>query len=190
MKVFASPSNKKFVDNLVLAVGGGAIIDEAKIYAKKHKKKCIAIPTTAAGATGTSHGVIWGKIKKDINTDIPYTIILDDYPKTLPKEVLQDTFYDCESHIEESLLSINATVESCRYARLAEKYLKEFEKTKNLYFLRLAGHFAGYAIEITGTNIIHKMSYPLTLRGWTHGKAVGFVSKLLRGSKIPKKMWK
>jgi len=45
MKIFASDKNKKHIDNLVIAIGGGATIDEAKIYAKRNKKYCIAIPT-------------------------------------------------------------------------------------------------------------------------------------------------
>lgn len=189
MKVFVSPSNKKFVDNIVIAVGGGATIDEAKIYAKKHKKRCIAIPTTAAGATGTSHAVIWGKKKIDVKTDLPYTIILEDYPKHLPRRVLKETIDDCTSQIYESKKSIKRTKESLYYAKKAETYLAKYKAKKNLYFLRLAGHFSGCAIEITGTNIIHKMSYPLTLKGWTHGKAVGFVYRLLISKKFPREMW-
>ena len=199
MRVFASKSNQKFVSKIVLAVGGGSIIDEAKIYAKKHKMYCIAIPTTAAGATATSHGVVWDKTKKDIKTDIPYTLILDNYPKYLPKKVLKDTIDDCRAHIYESLKSIYATKKSVLFAELALQFLKDYYKHKRLHDLLIAGHLAGCAIEITGTNIIHKMSYPLTLRGWTHGKAVGFVHRLLCGNrrhiarrayKIPRKMWK
>ena len=48
MKTFVSKSNEKHLKNLVLAIGGGATIDEAKIYAKRNKKHLIAIPTTGA----------------------------------------------------------------------------------------------------------------------------------------------
>lgn len=186
MKVFASKSNKKFANDLVLAIGGGTTIDKAKIYCKKYNKRCIAIPTTASGATATSHAVIWGKTKEDFKTDIPFTIMWENYPKKLPKKVLEDTFYDCVGHIYESLKSMKATKESRKYAESA------------LFALRVAGHLAGKAIEITGTNIIHKMSYPLTLGGWSHGEAVGFVYRLLcgdcrhsthRAHKIPRRMF-
>ena len=75
MKVFVSNKNKKHIDNLVIAIGGGATIDEAKIYAERNKKYCIAIPTTGAGASETTHAVVWGKkrrIYKPTNLQLLY----------------------------------------------------------------------------------------------------------------------
>ena len=47
-----------------------------------------------------------------------------------------------------------------------------------------AGHIAGRAIEITGTNLLHSLSYPLTGNyGISHGTALGYflpkISKLM-----------
>ena len=43
--------------DIVIEVGGGSVIDRAKIISKN--KRCITVPTTAAGASMTSYATIW-----------------------------------------------------------------------------------------------------------------------------------
>ena len=46
---------------------------------------------------------------------------------------------------------------------------------KDNFDLIKAGHIAGNAIEITGTNLLHSLSYPLTGHyGVSHGMALGY----------------
>lgn len=165
-----------------IAIGGGSVIDTAKIISDK----VIAIPTTFSGASCTSHACIWGKdFKKDIKTKIPETLLIPEYEQRLFKEAeefvrddmtagVDRGYSDAQSHIYESLSSKNLTVESYKYAKLAEKLL---------YISPLqASILAGKAIEITGTNIIHVISYPLTyLYEVSHSSAVGFVLSHLYG---------
>ena len=153
MKLFVSKSNKKYEKDLVLAIGGGAIIDEAKAYAKKHKKICIVIPTTASGASETSHSVKWGKEKINIQTDIPVSVS-PPFKVKLSKKVRSQTTLDCLGQLVDVL-------NVCSDNDLIE-----------------IGRQVGRWIEKYPTNLTHPISYPLTLRyGVPHGFAVGLALK-------------
>lgn len=153
--------------DIVIGVGGGSVIDAAKLAAKP--RRCIAVPTTASGSACTSFAVIWLKDRKiSVDTPIP---MLKEYKGriNLPANVRQSTMFDCLSHAFESLWSNNATNKSRRYALNA---IKKASTIKNDNDLVEAGNIAGKAINITRTNIVHAMSYPLTLRcGIDHGTA-------------------
>jgi len=150
MKIFTNKINKKNIDKFVIVIGGGAIMDKAKIYAKKHKKYCIAIPTTGCGASETTHAVVWGKKKKNVKTDKPLTII-PPFKIKLSKKDRRNTCLDMIGHLVDYLnvCSDNEVVE--------------------------AGIFMGKLIEKHPTNLTHPASYPLTLKGMPHGEAVGKV---------------
>lgn len=152
MKVFAEEINKENLDSLVIAIGGGAIIDKAKIYAKKNGKHCIAIPTTGAGATETTHACVWGKTKTNIITDKPSTVI-PPFKVKLSKKDRRNTCLDMIGHLVDYL-------NVCSDNELIE-----------------AGIFMGKLIEQHSTNLTHPASYPLTLKGMPHGEAVGRVLK-------------
>ena len=152
MKIFTEKINKKNLDSLVLVIGGGAMIDKAKIYAKKHKKFLVAVPVTGAGATETTHAVVWGKKKKNIKTDKPLTIV-PPFKIKLSKITRRNTCLDMIGHLVDYLnvCSDNEVVE--------------------------AGITMGKLIEQHPTNLTHPASYPLTLKGMPHGEAVGRVLK-------------
>lgn len=179
MRYITSPSNEKFIDvikeNLdgVIAIGGGATIDRAKLI--DPERPIYAIPTTASGAAMTSWAVVWEKgKKKSVKTARPILIEAYKYLKiTLPDKVVDSTFWDCVGHIKDSRNSRKATRTSLLYCDLAEIYLQTFLKSKNVVDLIEGGNFAGRAIEITGTNFYHAISYVLTLDyGYDHGQAV------------------
>ena len=163
MKSFASKSNKKYLDKFILAIGGGATIDKAKIYAKQHNKFLLAIPTTGAGATETTHGVIWGKTKKNVKTDKPLTI-LPPFKVKLSKRVRISTCYDMIGHLVDYL-------NVCTDNELVE-----------------VGVYLGKLIEQHPTNLTHPASYPLTLKGMPHGEAVGKVLKKCLDKRFPLNM--
>ena len=153
MRYFVSKSNRKHLKRLVLAIGGGEIIDKAKIYAKRNRKICIAIPTTASGASETSHAVRWGKEKINIKTDIPITYI-PPFAVKLPKKVRAQTTLDMLGQLVDY-------VNVCTDNELIE-----------------VGRYVGRLIEHRKTNLTHPMSYPLTLKyGVPHGFAVGLALK-------------
>ncbi len=153
MRYFVSKSNRKHLSKLVLAVGGGAIIDQAKIYAKKNRKICIAIPTTAAGASETSHSVVWGREKINIKTDTPLSFS-PPFNVRLSKRVRSETTLDMLGQLVDY-------VNVCSDNELIE-----------------VGRYVGTLIEKHKTNLTHPMSYPLTLKyGVPHGFAVGLALK-------------
>ena len=149
-KIITDKINKENIDKFVFAIGGGAIIDEAKIYAKLHNKYCIAIPTTGAGATETTHAVVWGKTKKNVKTNKPLTVI-PPFKIKLDKTTRRNTSFDMIGHLVDYL-------NVCTDNELVE-----------------VGITLGKLIEQHPTNLTHPASYPLTLKGIPHGQAVGMV---------------
>lgn len=163
--------------DFIIAIGGGSVIDTAKLMAKDI---CIVIPTTASGASQTSHAVVWQKNRKiDIETTIPWLCTAyRNLPIKLSKQALEETYWDCFFHIHESENSIKANHSSLLYCKVAKHFLDKFKYTKKIYHLIDAGNWAGKAIEITGTNLYHAISYVLTLKyGLRHGEALKAVFK-------------
>lgn len=151
MEIITSPSTKKYEDKFILAIGGGATIDRAKIIAKKKKKFLLAIPTTGSGATETTHAVVWGKTKKSVKTPKPLTV-LPPFKVKLSKKARIATAYDIIGHLVDYL-------NVCTDNELIE-----------------VGLYMGKLIEHHPTNLTHPRSYPLTLKhGTPHGEAIGHV---------------
>jgi alcohol dehydrogenase class IV len=174
----------------VFALGGGSVIDKAKLVA--FPKPCFAIPTNASGACMTSHAVIWEKdAKVDFKTPVP---ILADYiflPIKLSRKNIERTFYDCLCHIIESFNSKNATYSSKAFCRIALKKLVKFLINRDVHTLIEAGNAAGMAIEITGTNFIHAVSYVYTLDyGMCHGDALKAAMNLPDDPNAQDILWK
>ncbi len=153
----------------VLAIGGGAVIDTAKIICKN---SITAIPTTYSGASATNHAVYWdGEKKCNIKTSIPKTILKPDWIH-LPKDIEYASKIDCMCHIVESLVSKNYTDESTDCA------LKALFEIRDDNWLQ-ASILAGQSINITGTNLIHGLSYYLTGKyKMPHGVALSHIIKM------------
>ena len=135
-----------------IAIGGGSVIDTAKIICKN---EIVAIPTTYAGACSTKHAVYWYNNKKyNVPCKLPTIIIKEEYVN-LPRSVEVASKIDCLAHIIESLVSPNSTQET---EELCMEAIYSIRKGDWLY----ASVLAGACIDKTGTNIIHSMSYPLT----------------------------
>ena len=157
-------------EDQVIAIGGGSVIDTAKIISRN---PVIAIPTTFAGASRTSHAVYWyDKRKFNFDTSRPVTITKPEYLKTLPEDIYQHSKADCICHALESLISKKATAESRFYALTALELINKGNREDTL----TASLLAADAFEITGTNILHALSYPLTaIYEISHGKALLFL---------------
>ncbi len=166
----------KYNYDIVIGVGGGSVIDTAKIIA--NPKRCIAIPTTASGASVTPYATIWGENKESIKTAKPILKMAYDMNIKLPYSVISSTLFDALSHALESLWSKNSTFKSRYYAKKALKYIKKYvnNSKSSIFTLIKAGNYAGEAIAITKTNVIHAISYSLTIKyGIDHGLACGLV---------------
>lgn len=166
------------IEEEVVAVGGGAVIDTAKILSCR---EVVCYPTTAAGSTSTSWSVYWeGTTKHSLKRQVPSEVFFDDRLLTsLPTRVIKNTTCDVISHCLDSMLSKKCTEESKSYCVSALKMIEASTETINLI---RAGHVAGKAIEITGTNLLHSLSYPLTgFHGIPHGEALGYFLSLPLG---------
>jgi alcohol dehydrogenase class IV len=155
----------------VIAIGGGAVIDTAKILSK-NPIRCY--PTTAAGSSSTSWSVYWDGTKKcSLKRMLPVDVILNGlFVEDLSDEIVMSTTCDVVSHCLDSMFSVKATDDSVSYCKEA---LEIIRNKRHNYDLINAGHIAGKAIEITGTNLLHSMSYPLTGHyGIPHGIALGY----------------
>ena len=157
----------------VIAIGGGAVIDTAKILSNS---PITCYPTTAAGATATSHSVYWeGDNKLNFQSYIPNKVIFySKFIKSLPESTLQYTKYDAISHCLDVLWSKDINKLDKTEVENTLKKLTD-PKIKSIDIIKL-GHKAGTFIQIVPTTILHALSYPITGRyGITHGKALGFL---------------
>ena len=176
VRIVTSAPTKDILDEVgieedVIAIGGGAVIDTAKILSK-NPIRCY--PTTAAGSSSTSWSVYWdGTTKCSLKRMMPKDVILNGlFIEELSEDVIMSTTCDIVSHCLDSMSSIKATKESIEYC---EEALQILRNEKNNFGLINAGHIAGKAIEITGTNLLHSLSYPLTGHyGIPHGIALGY----------------
>jgi len=156
----------------VIAVGGGAVIDAAKIISKN---PIVCYPTTAAGSSCTSHSVYWKGAKKlSLKRQIPKEVhVVPEMISGLPDKIKLWTTYDVFSHCLDSLWNIRRTNESLSYV---EEALEIIRSKPDVVDLVRAGNIAGKAIEISPTTILHSMSYPLTgFYKIPHGRALGYL---------------
>lgn len=162
----------KDTEDEVIAVGGGAVIDAAKIICKN---PIVCYPTTAAGSSCTSHSVYWKNARKySIKRHTPKEVyVVPEMVESLPEKTKLWTTYDVFSHCLDSSWNTARNPESMGYVREALQIIKSKPNTVDLV---RAGNIAGKAIEISPTTILHSMSYPLTgFYKIPHGRALGWL---------------
>ena len=132
---------KNFKPDLILAVGGGTIIDYAKIanivdvrddlsdliisYSYPFKKKftkLAVIPTTAgSGAEVTSNAVIYvNNIKHSFESDLlipDYFFLIPEFLISAPDKIKSSAGFDAIAQALESLIAKKSNKESCEYAK-------------------------------------------------------------------------
>ena len=158
VKIVKSPVQKSELDLLyrseeeVIAIGGGAVIDTAKIICKR---PIVCYPTTAAGSSNTSHSVYWdGTDKFSISTPKPEKVIIkEEYINSIPENIFINTKADAISHCYDSLISIFAN----NYSRDRAMFALSLLEKSDLKSTILAGCEAGEAINITSTNVLHAL---------------------------------
>lgn len=177
--------NGKF--DLVLAIGGGSVIDFAKAYKyyAKLPTKLIAIPTTCGtGSEATQFAVIYidgVKHSLDETSILPdYAIVDSQFVENNPKYLKACTAMDAFCQAIESYWAVKSTEESRSYAKeaieLCRDNIVEYVNSNNSTFaekMALASHLAGKAINISRTTAAHALSYKITSEyGIPHGHAV------------------
>lgn len=168
----------------VLAANGGSVRDYfGEVEYGNEPLPVVAVPTTCGtGSEVTRFAVIVdkeGRTKKTISSEkiIPKVSILDaELLRTLPQKIVMATGMDAFSHSAESFLSSRADYFSKLYARdslnllrkyLPEAYMKPEDKGPREKIF-LASLLAGFALNRTGTIIVHGMGYSLTIKHNVH----------------------
>lgn len=173
--------------DIILAIGGGSVIDFAKgfKYYSDKKTKLVAIPTTAGtGSEATQFSVIYvDGIKKSLDDKsiLPeYAIIDSGFIKSNPRYLKACTAMDAYCHAIESFWAKKATPLSREYARKAiilckeniVNYVNSDDETAAENMMK-AANTAGKAINISRTTASHAISYKITSDyGIPHGHAV------------------
>jgi len=191
-----------FKPDIILAVGGGCVMDYAKILSVsysfkkfnikkllntnfKKKLKLITIPTTAgSGAEATPGAVIYSN---KIKYSVEHHLIKPDKFFLIPQLVLSgskkikaSSGFDAFAQCIESVFSKKANTKSINFAikglKLLDKNFLNFYKNSNLKNAKntlLGSNFSGKAIAISKTTAPHALSYPFSTHyNISHGYAV------------------
>lgn len=166
--------------DLIIAVGGGSVLDASKIFKFHSYKKnrqlipLIAIPTTTGtGSESTQFATYYENNQKHSLDDpilLPDQCILDPvFAVNTPRSNCISSGLDAFCQAIESYWNCDATEQSQFYAQESMIYLqKNFlesiinrNKSNTLGMLRAANN-SGQAIQITRTTTAHALSYKLT----------------------------
>lgn len=184
--------------DLIIAIGGGSVIDFAKVYKyKTNSSKLIAIPTTCGtGSEATQFAVYYEggeKCSLDDKSVLPnYAIIDCQFMENNPKYLKACTALDAYCQAIESYWAVKSTPISRKYAKQAIEICKDnivnyVNTNDSIYAEKMtqASNFAGKAINISRTTAAHAMSYSITSKyGIPHGHAVALnIGKLMEYNK-------
>lgn len=183
---------RDYLPNIIIAIGGGSVIDMAKLirYYAQLPIDLIAIPTTAGtGAESTHFAVCYTNGEK---TSIASPAILPNKAVLMPEFTTNNSQYltactgfDAFAQAVEAYWNINATEDSDNYAKetltLLYRCLAQFATNPQPCMndknwreeMMMGANLAGQAINIAKTTAPHAMSYKLTSEfKYPHGHAV------------------
>ena len=179
--------------DIIIAVGGGSVIDTAKYILYESLKdrlynrsdvKFIAIPTTAgSGSEATPFAVYYNENKEKQSLDIPellpdIVVLEPNLLISLPKYQKACCAADAFCQAMESFWSVKSTEKSKKYSieslTILNKIIHEYVMNNmHIQDALYGSYIAGKAIALTRTTISHALSYPITTH-WNlpHGHAV------------------
>ena len=194
-----------FKPDVIIAVGGGSVIDGSKLCRLLYEVPCydpktsqvdgsmlktsfIAVPTTVgSGSEVSSAAVFWDTLKhrKDmvvIHELQPEVVVYDPhYISGSPTRLLCASALDAMAHILEGYVS---NIHNAFVDVLAEKGLailhEEFEamlsdKTVDFGRLQYAGYIGGIVQNHCIVGAAHALAHQLTAHGYSHGEAVALL---------------
>ena len=183
---------KKYSPDLIIAVGGGSVLDYAKIantltestnlkdelinstYKIKKFTKLLAIPTTAgSGAEVTSNAVIYvNKVKYSVEGEQlrpDHFFLIPELVLAGSNKIKSSAGFDAIAQAIESLISRKSNDKSKVYAekslKLSLNYFSNYldkPNYENTSAMCLAANLSGEAISISKTTAPHAVSYPFT----------------------------
>jgi alcohol dehydrogenase class IV len=185
-------SLKNFQPEIVLAIGGGSVIDYSKILKVinlnedisrqvfnnnkffKSNFELVVIPTTAgSGAEVTANAVIYKKkIKFSVENKLlrpDLFFLVSDFVIKGNRKIKASSGFDAIAQAIESIISIKSNKKSLDFAskslKISSKNFINFVTKPNLNNVNkmcLAANLSGEAINITKTTAPHALSYPFT----------------------------
>ncbi len=173
--------------DMLIAVGGGSVMDFAKLYKyySKAPLPLVAIPTTAGtGSEVTQFAIMYVKGEKQT---VDHASIYPEYALVdaalllgTPKYIKACTAMDAYCQALESYWAVASTEQSKAHAQmaitLAHEHIQDFVNTDALdaaKAMALASNHAGKAIQISKTTAAHALCYGLTTHhDIPHGHAV------------------
>ena len=165
-----------------IAVGGGTVIDTAKLLRGFSGLPFAAVPTTAGtGAEATRFAVYYDHGKKCSADDVRYLptdqVLIPEFCESASAYQKASCAFDAYAQAVESLWAKGATDESRSYAKraleLSRIYNRTIEQTEQSNNQLLSSYWAGRAIDISRTTAAHAFSYYMTATyGVPHGEAV------------------
>lgn len=184
---------KKENYDLIIAVGGGSVIDVAKAIKLFNFNECssetplVAVPTTSGTGSEATYYVVYYIGKEKQSEGLPeitlpdYSICDPTFTMNIPKKIAAATGMDALGQAIESYWNINSTKESKEFAKQSISLLiNNLEKSIEnpdpdlKEKVMMAANLSGKAINITKTTACHSISYPITSYfGVPHGHAVG-----------------
>ncbi|MBI2508160.1 phosphonoacetaldehyde reductase [Candidatus Woesearchaeota archaeon] len=184
---------KKEDYELIIAVGGGSVIDVAKAIKLFNFNKCssktplVAVPTTSGTGSEATYYIVYYIGKEKQSEGLPeitlpdYSICDPTFTMNIPKKIAAATGMDALGQAIESYWNINSTKESKEFAKQSisllidnlEKSVGNPDPELKEKVMR-AANLSGKAINITKTTACHSISYPITSYFHIHhGHAVG-----------------
>lgn len=161
----------------VIAVGGGTVIDTAKLLRGFSGLPFLAVPTTAGtGAEATRFAVYYDHGKKCSADDVRYLptdqLLIPGFCNSASVYQKAACAFDAYAQAVESLWARGATDESKIYAKKSLE-LSVFNSHPSHPSQLLSSYWAGRAIDISRTTAAHAFSYYMTAAyGVPHGEAV------------------
>lgn len=165
---------KEFKPDLVVALGGGSVMDCAKamVYFSGLDARLIAIPTTSgSGSEVTNFAILTHEGVKHPLVDkklLPEVAILDsELLKNLPKSLIADSGYDVLAHALEALAATGATPISdalavnafaSAFAALPASYAGSLDRRMPVH---MASTMAAMAFSSAGLGLCHALSHSL-----------------------------
>ena len=184
-----------YVFDVIIAIGGGSVIDFAKVFKYKTipSTPFVAIPTTAGtGSEETQFAVYYENgIKQSLDNEIlqaEIKIVDTNFIIENPKYLKICTGLDAFCQAIESYFACKSTEISRNFAKISMELCKKnfinyvlFPNEENALNMALASNYSGRAINISRTTAAHAMSYSIATKySIPHGLAVAInIGKLI-----------
>lgn len=190
--------------DLIVAIGGGAVIDGAKlcrllyefpyfclgetrISQLRYKTKFIAVPTTVGSGAEVSSAAVYLNRKEKrkemiVSHDfLPDVVVLDSrYVRNASERIIVSSALDAAGHIIEGYVSNRENEITDIYAEkglsiLIEEFSKNEISSRDYQRIQYAGYMGGIVQNHCVVGAAHAIAHQLTEYGFSHGEAVALL---------------